>query len=117
MPVSVTDRGVPSTPTLKVPGILPLTVGVKLTRMLQLVNAGSEAGQLLVCVKSVVSLRKIAGDNVTAPLPVLFRVIVQGLLVVLMVWLPKLMLPVEKKTACEIATPVPVRGSDSTPLL
>ena len=52
MPVSVIDRGVPSTPTLKVPGILPLTVGVKLTRMLQLVNAGSEAGQLLVCVKT-----------------------------------------------------------------
>src|SRR5262245_33130537 len=88
-----------------VPDRLPTAAGVKVTLMLQLAPGASDAGQLLFCEKSPVT---VIAARLSAAVPVLVRLIGWEALLVFTTWLAKVSDCGENATCG--ATPVPLRA-------
>ena len=107
VPVSATDWGLSTALSVifTAPTKIPVAAGAKLTEIVQLAPAPSDAGQLLVTEKSPVASMLLIWSGA---FPELFRVKLCGELVVFTRWLPKARLEVERP-ATGLATPVPVK--------
>jgi hypothetical protein len=110
VPVSPRDWGLPAALSVMLTDAarLPLTVGSKVTLIVQLVPAATELPHVLVSAKSpgLAPVRPML-ERLTAALPPLVRVAVNVPLGVLTGWLPKQRLVGERLTA--VAVPVPER--------
>ena len=113
VPAKVTDCGLPVALSVRVIAAerLPMAVGSKVTLIVQVPPAATEAPQVLVWEKSPALVPVTASVVILkAAFPVLFRVMACAALVVATVWLPKVKLVGLSPTVGPV--PVPVRLTD-----